>query len=127
MLKIATEKVDSVCAALFVVGLALLAYFDFHHLTAGIAASLGIAVILRQFLLARIADVIAAFIVFGGLFISFYWNLRTEIVVPILLALGSIYYIVVQITAYRRRRFLESAECARLEETTLTIDKDEEH
>jgi type IV secretory pathway TraG/TraD family ATPase VirD4 len=127
MLKIGTEKVNSLGAALFVIGLALLAYFDFHHLTAGISASLGVAVMVRQFLLARLVDVIAALIIFAGLFISFYWNLSTDIAVPILLAVGSIYYIIIQIAIYRQRRFVERSERARCEEAQLTIDGDEEH
>lgn len=124
---VATEKVDCLAAALFVIGLALLFYFDFSHLAAGVTASIGIAIVVRQFLLAKIVDVIVGLVVFAGIFISLYWNLKSDYVVPILLTVGSIYYIAMRIVHYRHRKSKVTVELTSEEQSQLTIDQDEEH
>lgn len=101
MQKVAKEKINCLAAALFAIGMAIIAYFHYPHLWAGIATVVGITIVVRQFLLGRLVDMLVAIILFLAIFIVSYWELRENLVVPIILIIGGVYYIVSQISLYR--------------------------
>jgi len=101
MQKVAKEKINCLAAGLFILGMILMAYFRYSHLWPGVVTVLGVTIVVRQFLLGRIVDMVAAIVLFLAIFIVAFWELRADLVVPILLIIGGAYYIVAQIMAYR--------------------------
>lgn len=102
MQKVGKEKINCLAAGLFIIGMALMAYLQYSQLWVGIIVVTGITIVVRQFLLGEIVDMVAAIVFFLATFIVAFWDLNPNRVVPIILGIGGIYYIVSQITQYSR-------------------------
>ncbi len=83
------RKAQSLSFALFLIGLAIITYFKYWW--PGIMLTIGIPLAFKQFLLGRRFDMIISFIVFVGAFITVQFNIKWEIVLPVLFTLGGFY------------------------------------
>ncbi len=83
------KRASAICTALFLVGLAILFFMDSWW--PGIMLVIGIPIALRQFLLGRHFDMCISLFVFGGVFVTEQFDLRWEILLPILFVLAAIY------------------------------------
>jgi len=83
------RKAQSLSFALFLIGLAIITYLKYWW--PGIMLAIGIPLALKQYLQGKIFDVIVSLIVFIGVFITVQFNIKWEIVLPVLFTLGGIY------------------------------------
>jgi predicted membrane protein len=74
---------------LFFLGLALLTYLKAWW--PGIMLAIGIPLAIRQYLLGRHLDMYVSLFVFGGIFITAQFQIKWEILLPLLFAIGGIY------------------------------------
>lgn len=109
-LSVAVEKINCLAAFLYLVGLGLYFWVDYPDLWGGLLAITGVVWLVRQFLLGRIVDCLFVIIVFGGSWASHYWIFYPYYIIPGLLALGSLYVIVAEITCYWTRLNRERKE-----------------
>jgi 4-hydroxybenzoate polyprenyltransferase len=101
MSRIASKKrAKTLCAALFLIGIAIVSYLQAFW--PGIMLAVGLPLALRQYLLGRPYDMGMTLFVFVGVFITVQFNISWEILLPVLFALGGIYILF--------REFLESKE-----------------
>jgi predicted membrane protein len=83
------KKAHSLSFALFLIGLALISYFKYWW--PGIMLTIGLPIALRQYLLGKRFDMIVSLIVFLGVFITVQFNIKWEIVLPVLFTIGGFY------------------------------------
>jgi predicted membrane protein len=94
------RRAKALSVALFLVGLAIVAYLNAWW--PGIMLAVGLPLALRQYLLGRHYDMGVSLFVFIGVFITVQFNISWEILLPVLFALGGIYILF--------REYLESKE-----------------
>lgn len=83
------RKAHSLSFALFLIGLAIITYFKYWW--PGIMLTIGLPIALRQYLLGKRFDMSISLIVFLGAFITVQFNIKWEIVLPVLFTLGGLY------------------------------------
>lgn len=88
-IKLSHKKTSALCAALFLIGLALISFFDYWW--PGIMLVVGIPLALRQYLHSKYYDVTVTLIVFLGVFITVQFHIPWKLLLPILFVIGGIY------------------------------------
>jgi len=83
------RKAQSLSFALFLIGLAIITYFKYWW--PGIMLTIGIPIALKQYLVGKRFDMIVSLIVFLGVFVTVQFNIKWEIVLPVLFTLGGFY------------------------------------
>ncbi len=83
------RKAQSLSFALFLIGLAISTYFK--HWWPTIMLTIGIPIALKQYLIGKRFDMIVSLIVFLGAFITVQFNIKWEIVLPVLFTIGGFY------------------------------------
>lgn len=83
---LSSPRATSIGSGIFFLILAIIAYFDFWW--PGIMIPVGVSLIIRQILLRKFYDALLSFIVFGGIFVTFYYQLPW---LPILFIIAGIY------------------------------------
>ncbi len=114
------KKAHILSFALFLIGLALIIYFNYWW--PGIMLALGIPLALRQYLLGRRLDMIISLVVFLGAFIVIQFKIQWEIILPVLLTVGAIYIFFKEFFGPK-----EIDEAEEEEELNKEIEEDEEH
>src|SRR3990170_7958888 len=99
------KKAKTLSLALFLIGLALISFFDYWW--PGIMLAVGVPVAVRQYLLGKYYDVAVSCIVFLGVFITVQFNVPWKLLLPILFVIGAIYIFF--------RDFVESKEESEVE------------
>jgi|HubBroStandDraft_4_1064222.scaffolds.fasta_scaffold280370_2 hypothetical protein len=90
MSRIASKRrAQALSVALFLIGLAIVAYFNAWW--PGIMLAVGIPLALKQYLLGRHYDMSVTLFVFIGVFVTVRFNIAWEVLLPVLFALGGIY------------------------------------
>jgi hypothetical protein len=92
------KRAQSYSTALFLLGLAVLAYTEAWW--PGLMLVVGLALGLRQFLLGRTHDMIVTLTVFAGTFVTEQFDISWRVFMPVLFILGAIYILT--------REYLES-------------------
>ncbi len=116
-IKLSHKKTSALCTALFLVGLALISFFDYWW--PGIMLAVGIPLAIRQYLHGKHTDVVVTLLVFLGVFITVQFNIPWKLLLPILFVVGAIYIFF--------RDFLESREESEVErEEDLNEEIEEE-
>lgn len=82
------KKSDSLSAGIFLLCLAVLAYYDAWW--PGILAAFGLALMVRQFFLGKFYDAFITFLVFGGLYFTLLYNLSW---LPVIFVVAGLYLI----------------------------------
>ena len=100
---VAEEKINSLAAALYIVGLAVLVFTCYPDLWGGLTIITGAVWLVRQFLMGRILDLFFIVVVFGGSWACHYFIFYPYYIIPGLLAVGALYVIVEQIAVYWRQ------------------------
>ena len=83
------RKAQSLSFALFLIGLAIITYFK--HWWPGIMLTVGIPIALKQYLDGKRFDMIISLIVFLGAFITVQFDIKWEVVLPVLFTIGGLY------------------------------------
>lgn len=83
------RKASSLSLALFLIGLAIITYFKFWW--PGIMLAIGLPIATRQYLLGKRFDMVVSLIVFLGAFITVQFNIKWDIVLPVLFTIGGLY------------------------------------
>ena len=83
------KKSLSLTFALFLIGLAILTYTQTWW--PAIMLVIGLPLALRQYLIGRIYDMIITLVVFLGVFITIQFNIKWDILLPVLFTIGGIY------------------------------------
>lgn len=83
------RKAHTLSFVFFLIGLALTTYFKYWW--PGIMLAIGLPIALRQYLLGKRFDMYVTLIVFLGVFITVQFNIKWEIVLPVLFTLGGLY------------------------------------
>jgi len=83
------RKAQSLALALFLTGLAIITYTKYWW--PGIALAIGVPLAVKQYLLDKKFDMIVTLVVFVGVFITVQFNIKWEIVLPVLFTLGGLY------------------------------------
>ena len=104
--KVSRRTAQALSFALFLFGLALLAYLNAWW--PGIMLVLGLPVALREYLLGRYYDVGITLFVFVGVFITVQFKIAWQVLLPILFTIGGIYVLF--------REYLESKQTSTSEE-----------
>lgn len=86
---VSQKKANSIAAALFLIGLAMLIFTDIWW--PGIMLAVGLPMALRQYLLGRTYDMAVTLLVFVGTFVTVQYDISWRIFLPILFTLGAIY------------------------------------
>lgn len=84
------KKATALSFALFLIGLALISYFNYWW--PGIMAALGIALAARHYLLGKYYDTAITLFVFLGVFITVFFHLPDQFILPVLFVIGGIYF-----------------------------------
>jgi predicted membrane protein len=87
--KMSRRKAHSLSFALFLIGLALVAYFKYWW--PGIMLAVGLPIALRQYLLGKIFDMIVSLVVFIGVFVTVQFQIKWDIILPVLFTIGGLY------------------------------------
>ena len=82
--------------------------------------TIGIPLALRQYLLGKRFDMIISLIVFIGAFVTVQFNIRWDIVLPVLFTLGGIYVFFKEFFGPK-----ENQEVYKEEDTNIEIEEDE--
>jgi predicted membrane protein len=106
------KKAGALSTALFLIGLAILAFTQVWW--PGIMLAIGLPMALRQYLLGRTYDMCISLLVFVGTFVTVQFDISWKIFLPILFTIGAIYVLL--------REFLAPDEANREDE----VDKDED-
>ena len=83
------RKAHSLSFALFLIGLAIITYFKYWW--PGIMLTVGIPIALKQYLDGKRFDMIVSLIVFLGAFITVQFDIKWEVVLPVLFTIGGLY------------------------------------
>jgi predicted membrane protein len=83
------KKTQSLCFALFLIGLAIVSFIGIWW--PGIMLAIGLPLALKQYLLGKRYDMGVTLFVFVGVFITVAFNISWEILLPVLFTLGGIY------------------------------------
>lgn len=83
------RKAYSLSFAVFLICLAIVSYLKYWW--PGIMLAIGIPLALRQYLLGKRFDMVISLVVFFGVFITVQFNIKWEIVLPVLFTLGGLY------------------------------------
>lgn len=83
------KKAHSLSTALFLIGLAILAYTEVWW--PGIMLAVGLPLAFRQYLLGRTYDMLISLLVFVGTFITVQFDISWRLFLPILFTLGALY------------------------------------
>ena len=111
------KKAISLSFVIFLIGLALISYFNYWW--PGIMIVIGIPLATRQYLLGKYYDCIISLVVFFGVFIAVQFKIHWQLLLPILFVLGAIYIFF--------RDFIESKEVTEVErEEDITVEIEEE-
>ena len=88
-IKLSHKKTSALCTALFLIGLALISFFDYWW--PGIMIVVGIPLAVRQYLFGKYYDVGVTLVVFLGVFITVQFHIPWKLLLPILFVIGAIY------------------------------------
>lgn len=113
---VSKRKAKVFSVALFLIGLAVISYFDAWW--PGIMLAVGLPLALRQHLLGRHYDMGISLFVFIGVFVTVQFDISWEILLPVLFATGGIYLLF--------REFLESKEPLADEEEDMNREIEED-
>jgi hypothetical protein len=83
------KKTQGICGAMFLVGLAILAFTDAWW--PGIMLVIGLPLAIRQYAMGRFYDMGITLIVFGGVFFIAMFGWQQRIFLPVLFIVGAIY------------------------------------
>jgi len=83
------RKAQSLSFALFLIGLAINTYFKLWW--PAIMLTIGIPIALKQYLVGKRFDMVISLIVFLGTFITVQFDIKWEIVLPVLFTIGGLY------------------------------------
>ena len=83
------RKAQSLSFALFLIGLAINTYFKLWW--PGIMLTVGLPIALKQYLNGKRFDMIVYLLVFLGAFVTVQFNIKWEVVLPVLFTLGGLY------------------------------------
>ncbi|NGX34352.1 MAG: hypothetical protein K1060chlam1_00704 [Candidatus Anoxychlamydiales bacterium] len=83
------KKAQSLSFALFLIGLAIITYFKYWW--PGIMLTVGMPIALKQYLIGKRFDMAISLIVFLGAFITVQFDIKWEIVLPVLFTIGGLY------------------------------------
>ena len=86
---IAINKAKALSTALFLVGLAILFFVDSWW--PGIMLAVGLPLAILQYLQGRMYDMWVSLFVFVGAFVTVQFNIKWEIFLPVIFAIGGIY------------------------------------
>ena len=112
------RKAHALTIALFLVGLAILAYVNVWW--PPILLVIGIPLALRQYLVGRRYDMAISLIVFLGAYITIQFNLHLQITLPVLFTIGAIHVLIREFFAKRH------TEIEREEDTEKEIEEEHE-
>jgi predicted membrane protein len=87
--KMSRRKAHSLSFAVFLIGLALVAYFKYWW--PGIMLAVGIPIAIRQYFLGKIFDMIVSLVVFIGVFVTVQFQIKWDIILPVLFTIGGLY------------------------------------
>lgn len=113
---VSKRRAKALSVALFLVGLAIVAYLKAWW--PGIMLAVGIPLALRQYLLDRHYDMGVTLFVFVGVFVTVQFNISWEVLLPVLFGIGGIYILF--------REYLESKEPLADEEENINHEMEEE-
>lgn len=105
---VSEKRAKALTLALFLIGLAVVTYFNAWW--PGIMLAVGLPLALRQYLLGRHYDMGVSLFVFIGVFVTVQFDISWEILLPVLFTIGGIYIFF--------REYLESK--------TKTLEEEEE-
>ena len=88
-IKLSHKKTSALCTALFLIGLALISFFDYWW--PGIMLVVGIPLAVRQYLHSKIFDTAVTLIVFLGVFVTVQFHIQWKLLLPVLFVIGAIY------------------------------------
>ncbi|NGX44024.1 MAG: hypothetical protein K1060chlam3_00182 [Candidatus Anoxychlamydiales bacterium] len=83
------RKAQSLSFALFLIGLAIITYFKYWW--PGLMLTVGLPIALKQYLVGKRFDMIISLIVFLGAFITVQFDIKWEVVLPVLFTIGGLY------------------------------------
>lgn len=112
---ISQMKADAVALGTLIVGISIIAALQAWW--PWILIVIGAATIARQFLRGRLYDMYVSFVVFGGLFFYFLFNIRWDVLMPVIFITGAIYILFREFFVSKERDGEE-----KLEETKLEIE-----
>ena len=99
------KKIQALCVGLFLIGLALITFFNYWW--PGIMLVAGLPLGIRQYLLGKYYDVAVTLVVFLGVFFTVQFHIPWKLLLPILFVIGAIYIFF--------RDFIESKEESEVE------------
>ena len=114
------RKAHTLSFALFLIGLAIISYFKFWW--PGIMLAVGLPIATRQYLLGKRFDMIISLVVFLGAFITVQFNIRWDIVLPVLFTIGGLYVFFKEFFGPK-----EVVEEEVEEDTNIEIDEETKH
>ncbi|MFA6118688.1 MAG: hypothetical protein WCT85_05570 [Parachlamydiales bacterium] len=83
------KKAHSLSFALFLIGIGIISYIKYWW--PGIMLAIGLPIALRQYLLGRRFDMFVSLIVFLGVYITVQFQIKWDIILPVLFTIGGIY------------------------------------
>lgn len=116
--KVSKRRAKALSVALFLVGLAIVTYFNAWW--PGIMLAAGLPLALRQYLMGRHYDMIVSLFVFVGVFVTIEFDISWQILLPVLFAIGGVYILF--------REYLESkgeTEEEREEDSNQEIEEEQ--
>ena len=121
-IKLSHKKTSALCTALFLIGLALVSFFDYWW--PGIMLVVGIPLAVRQYFHCKLYDTAITLIVFLGVYVTVQFHIPWKLLLPVLFVIGAIYIFF--------RDYVESKEESEVEHEEdlneeIEEDQDKEH
>ncbi|HRW58478.1 MAG TPA: hypothetical protein P5048_02530 [Chlamydiales bacterium] len=102
------KKVQAVSSIIFLIGLAVLAFYNSWW--PGIMLVLGLSIAARQILKGKIYDTILTLIIFVGAFIIFLKGYEQRFLLPVLFTLGALHIFIREFLAFQDKTEIEKEE-----------------
>ena len=113
-----SKRAKSLSLALFLIGLATLSFYGAWW--PGIVLVIGLPLALKQFLLGRGHDVILTLLVFGGVFVTYSFEIDWQLLLPVLFLIAAVYVIFREYTDRSNPTTIEEEE-----DINIEIEEDE--
>ncbi len=107
------NKSDALALGALIVGLSILAIYNIWW--PWILLIIGLATIVRQYLRGRHYDMYVSVVVFGGLFLFYFFNINWAVLMPVIFTTGAIYIVFREFFTTGSRSGYEQLEDARKE------------
>jgi hypothetical protein len=113
------RRANSISLGLFLIGLGIVTYFGI--VWPFILLVIGVALLFRQYFRGRLYDMAITTLIFGGLFIFYFFNISSDVLMPVLFTIGGLYLIFREYFVFKDRVGED-----RIEDDAQEIE-DEEH